>query len=81
MIHESRPLGNEKYVDGPAPIPLDDEKSVHERVDNARFDLRSKYYVKPAVDHLWVTRRTQSKEDVKPPTLPRKKVGLDTTQK
>jgi hypothetical protein len=40
-----------KYVDGPEPIPLDDEKSVHERVDNARFDLRSKFYVKPKADH------------------------------
>lgn len=81
VLYESRPLGYEKYVDGPEPIPLDDEKSVHERVDNARFDLRSKYYVKPAADYPWMTRRTQSKEDVKPPTLPRKKVGPDTTPK
>lgn len=81
VLHESRPLGYEKYVDGPEPIPLDDEKSEHERVDNARYDLRSKYYVKPAADHPWMTRRTQSKEDVKPPTLPRKKMGPDTTPK
>lgn len=81
VLYESRPLGYEKYVDGPEPIPLDDEKSVHERVDNARFDLRSKYYVKPAADHPWMTRRTQSKDDVKPPTLPRKKVRPDTTPK
>ena len=81
VLHESRSLGYEKYVDGPEPIPLDDEKSVHERVDNARFGLRSKYYVKPAADHPWMTRRTQSKDDVKPPTLPRKKVGPDTTPK
>ena len=47
VLHESRSLGYEKYVDGPEPIPLDDEKSVHERVDNARFGLRSEYYVKP----------------------------------
>lgn len=80
-IHESRPLGYEKYVDGPEPIPLDDKKSVHERVDNARFDLRSKYYVKPAADHPWNTRRTQRKDDVKPPTLPRKKAGPDTPPK
>ncbi|HHR5390842.1 TPA: ISNCY family transposase [Salmonella enterica subsp. enterica] len=81
VLHESRPLDYEKYVDGPEPIPLDDEKSVHERVDNARYNLRSKYYVKPAADHPWMTRRTQSKDDVKPPTLPRKKVGPDTTPK
>lgn len=56
-------------------------KSVHERVDNVRYNLRSKYYVKPAADHPWMTRRTQSKDDVKPPTLPRKKVGPDTTPK
>jgi len=72
VLHESRPLGYEKYVDGPEPIPLDDKKSVHERVDNAGYDLRSKYYVKPAADHPWMTRRTQSKDDVKPPTLARK---------
>jgi hypothetical protein len=36
-------------------------KDVHERVDNARFGLRSKYYVKPAADHPWMTRRTQLK--------------------
>ncbi|WP_200551343.1 ISNCY family transposase [Kosakonia sp. LAM2021] len=81
VLHESRPLGYEIYVDGPEPIPLDDEKSVHERVDNARYNLRSKYYVKPAADHPWMTRRTQSKDDVKPPTLPRKKVDPDTTPK
>lgn len=81
VLHESRSLGYEKYVDGPEPIPLDDEKSVHERVDNARFGLRSEYYVKPAADHPWMTRRTQSKDDVKPPTLPRNKVGPDTTPK
>lgn len=81
VLHECRPLGYEKYVDGPEPIPLDDEKSVHERVDNAWYDLRSKYYVKPAADHPWMTRRTQSNDDVKPPTLPRKKMGPNTTPK
>ncbi|PLC81774.1 hypothetical protein B6I41_18345, partial [Klebsiella pneumoniae] len=55
--------------------------TVHERVDNVRYNLCSKYYVKPAADHPWMTRRTQSKDDVKPPTLPRKKVGPDTTPK
>lgn len=70
-------MGWEKYVDGPEPIPLDDEKSVHERVDNARFDLRSKFYVKPKADHPWLTRRTQSNQQVKPPKLPRKKVDPD----
>ncbi|MEE2246295.1 transposase, partial [Klebsiella pneumoniae] len=54
---------------------------VHEHVDNVRYNLCSKYYVKPAADHPWMTRRTQSKDDVKPPTLPRKKVGPDTTPK
>ncbi|MBA1168273.1 hypothetical protein DDJ49_27915 [Klebsiella pneumoniae] len=67
----------EKYVDGPEPIPLDDEKSVHERVDNARIDLRSKYYVKPKADHPWLTRRTQSHQQVKPPKLPKKKPDPD----
>ena len=56
---------------------LDDEKSVHERVDNARIDLRSKYYVKPKADHPWLTRRTQSHQQVKPPKLPKKKPDPD----
>lgn len=73
VLYEGKALGWEKYVDGPEPIPLDDEKSVHERVENARFDLRSKYYVKPAADHPWQTRRTQSMQPVKPRKLPRKK--------
>ncbi len=53
------------------------KKSVHERVDNARFDLRSKFYVKPKADHPWLTRRTQSNQQVKPPKLPRKKADPD----
>lgn len=66
VLYDGKALGWEKYVDGPEPIPLDDEKSVHERVDNARIDLRSKYYVKPKADHPWLTRRTQSHQQVKP---------------
>jgi hypothetical protein len=66
VLYDGKALGWEKYVDGPEPIPLDDEKSVHERVDNARFDLRSKFYVKPKADHPWLTRRTQSNQQVKP---------------
>ena len=37
VLHDRREPGCEKYVDGPEPLPLDDEKSVHERVVNARF--------------------------------------------
>lgn len=32
VLYDGKALGWEKYVDGPEPIPLDDEKSVHERV-------------------------------------------------
>ncbi|EAW1590914.1 TPA: hypothetical protein ACPT1G_003663 [Escherichia coli] len=46
-------------------------------MDNARFDLRSKFYVKPKADHPWLTRRTQSNQQVKPPKLPRKKADPD----
>ncbi|HID5454888.1 ISNCY family transposase [Klebsiella pneumoniae] len=77
VLYEGRVLGWEKYVDGPEPIPLDDEKSVHERVDRARVNLRSKYYVKPKADHPWQTRRTQSHEQAKPPRLPARKSGVD----
>lgn len=37
VLHDSREPGCEKYVDGPEPLPLDDEKSVYERVENVRF--------------------------------------------
>lgn len=77
VLYDGKALGWEKYVDGPEPIPLDDEKSVHERVDNARIDLRSKYYVKPKADHPRLTRRTQSHQQVKPPKLPKKKPDPD----
>jgi hypothetical protein len=76
VLHDSREPGCEKYVDGPESLPLDDEKSVYERVENARFDLRSKLYAKPAADHPWNTRRTQSISPVKPPKLPSKKADL-----
>ena len=73
VLYEGKPLGWSKFADGPAPIPLDDEKSVHERVDNARFDLRSKYYVKPAADHPWHNHRTERITSAKPPRLSKKK--------
>lgn len=53
VLHNNKKLKYTKYFDGPAPIPLDDEKSVHERVDNARLNLNSKFYVKPAKNHPW----------------------------
>ena len=60
-----------------ARILLDDEKSVHERVDNARIDLRSKYYVKPKADHPWLTRRTQSHRPLSPEVTHKKKPDPD----
>ncbi|WP_243069752.1 hypothetical protein [Klebsiella pneumoniae] len=36
-----------------------------------------KFYVKPKADHPWLTRRTQSNQQVKPPKLPRKKADPD----
>ncbi|HBM3015983.1 TPA: hypothetical protein LVL99_004359 [Klebsiella michiganensis] len=44
---------------------------------HSRIDLRSKYYVKPKADHPWLTRRTQSHQQVKPPKLPKKKPDPD----
>jgi len=35
----------------PKPIPFDEEGSAHERVEIARFDLRSRFNVKPAAGH------------------------------
>jgi len=56
---------------------LTTKKSVHERVDMVRVNLRSKHYVKPKADHPWHTRRTQSHEQVKPPRLPVRKSDMD----
>nr|WP_224750816.1 hypothetical protein [Leclercia adecarboxylata] len=58
---------------------MDYEKSVHERVDNARIDLRSKFYVKSKADHPWLTRRAQINQQVKPPDLPKQKANPDKT--
>ncbi|ECL8537399.1 transposase, partial [Salmonella enterica] len=61
ILNDGKLLEWEKYIDGPPPLPLDDEKSVHERVDNLRHSLKSKYYVKPAADHPWQSRRARER--------------------
>ncbi|MGF1804739.1 hypothetical protein L4C31_05725, partial [Aliivibrio sifiae] len=55
-----RVLTQHKFIDGPEPIPLDDEKSIHHTVDKAKLRMNSEYTSKfahkPKVDHPWRTR-------------------------
>ena len=58
ILSEGRELKWHKFIDGPIPIPLDDEKSVHHTVDQAKKKILygSKFANKPKVDHPWKSR-------------------------
>ncbi|MGF1803774.1 ISNCY family transposase [Aliivibrio sifiae] len=60
VLSEGRVLTQHKFIDGPEPIPLDDEKSIHHTVDKAKLRMNSEYTSKfahkPKVDHPWRTR-------------------------
>lgn len=55
ILRQDRALPWRLLAEGEAPIPLDDEKSVHERVEQPT----SKKPWKPAPDHPW-KRRTRA---------------------
>ena len=60
VLSHGRTLEYHKFIDGPAPIPLDDEKSVHHTVDKAKARMNSEYASKfahkPKADHPWKSR-------------------------
>jgi transposase len=64
LLHEGKTLTYRTLQTGEKPIPIVDEKSVHEHVEMALRKQKSQY--KPAVDHPW--RKSSS---VLPPSAPR----------
>ncbi|TFH90198.1 ISNCY family transposase [Vibrio ouci] len=60
VLSDGRKLDCHKFIEGPEPIPLDDEKSIHHTVNKvtARInsEYASKYAHKPKVDHPWRSR-------------------------
>lgn len=53
VLHEGRPLPYQLLAEGEPPIPLDDEKSLHHTVDQAKRKQALKPAYKPAPDHPW----------------------------
>ena len=59
VIHQGKPLAYRLLAEGEPPTPLDDEKSVHHRVERAKARQAEQPRYKPALDHPW-RRRTIS---------------------
>lgn len=53
VLHEGRSLPYQLLAEGEHPIPLDDEKSLHHTVDQAKHEQALKPAYKPAPDHPW----------------------------
>ena len=53
LLHGGRVLAYRVLASGEAPVPLADEKSVHEVVDKARKKQLGRPRYKPPVDHPW----------------------------
>lgn len=53
VLHQGQVLAYRMLAEGEPPTPLDDEKSVHQRVDQARVRQAQQPCYKPAPDHPW----------------------------
>ena len=53
VIHQGKPLAYRLLAEGEPPTPLDDEKSVHHRVERAKARQAEQPRYKPALDHPW----------------------------
>lgn len=53
ILHQGRSLDYRILVEGEPPVPLDDEKSIHHTVAQARARQQCKPKWKPPVDHPW----------------------------
>jgi transposase len=53
VIHQGKPLAYRLLAEGQPPTPLDDEKSVHHRVEQAKARQAEQPRYKPALDHPW----------------------------
>lgn len=53
LLCQGKTLDCRVLAEGPAPIPVDDEKSLHRTVDAARAQQRQRPRYKPSPDHPW----------------------------
>jgi hypothetical protein len=53
VLHQGRPLPFRLLAQGEPPAPLDDEKSLHQTVQQAKRKQQEKPACKPAPDHPW----------------------------
>ena len=67
VMHEGHVLDYRILASGEPPVPLDDEKSVHHTVDQAKAKQQAKPKWKPPADHPW---RRSPIGDTKPPSNP-----------
>ena len=53
MLHKGRSLEYRLLAQGEPPAPLDDEKSGHQSVDQAKAHQQQRTTFKPPPDHPW----------------------------
>ena len=53
LLCQGKTLDYRILAEGQAPIPLDDEKSLHRTVETARVLQRKRPKYKPSPDHPW----------------------------
>ena len=53
LLHQGQVLPYQLLAEGAPPIPLDDEKSVHHTVEQAKVRQTANPRHKPAPDHSW----------------------------
>ena len=65
VLRKGHPLTYRLLAEGEPPAPLDDEKSVHRSVEQAKAKQQKKSTNKPAIDHPW--RQYPNKRSATPP--------------
>jgi len=53
LLHQGKTLPYQILAEGEPPTPLDDEKSIHQTVDQAKARQNARPHHKPAPDHPW----------------------------
>ena len=53
VLRDGRELAVRRLAEGEEPLPVEDEKSVRQRVDSAKAEQQSRADLKPAPDHPW----------------------------
>ena len=53
LLHDGQALAHRTLAEGEPPIPLDDEKTVADRVSQAKAEQQSRKACKPSPDHPW----------------------------